>query len=537
MFKTKRESSIFVILLSLLIITVVFLNFYRITLLGLNPGDGFGYLEAARQWTQGNYEYLRQGFYRPAAYLLHAVTVGLLGYNDYSIKIVHATFGIINAFLIYAITFQITGNRWYGLLVVLLYVFLPPVIIHSRREMVHIPVQTCVLLATLLYLRSKNLQRPARDFSIIASGLLLGLGANIHPSIIILGPCFVLFLVLSSFGSNGTAGEKARRSAYLSILFTIGFVAPYIIGVLYYGHSFVINAFLNEIGHQNKVIRMFGNKQESILKIPVTLSQYFYYSLTWLTSSKVSLYVVSLSSLVMLIQTARMRAEHIDAYLPMAILLFFSVTFVFLHGSFHPMYTRLFLHVAPFVFIHNLFWIDRALKSLTGRYTTAVVMALGIFLFSVYNFGTPGFLKEYYSTPNIYRWTYDILDGKVSERNRLLILPYIIYSNDRGFNSDLYFGGNATYIKGEKYTGESLDDLVRERDIKYVFWATKSYDQRYLMEEYAKTLPVDFYGLRKEDVSNYSVENEAGIVEDFYRRNNTLLVHDGKYGRIFEIRR
>ncbi|MGD2090133.1 MAG: hypothetical protein PVH61_28410 [Candidatus Aminicenantes bacterium] len=44
-----------------------------------------------------------------------------------------------------------------------------------------------------------------------------------------------------------------------------------------------------------------------------------------------------------------------------------------------------------------------------------------------------------------YRFVYDILKHDVNWENKLLIAPVSVYSLDRGYQLDLYFGKNLVY--------------------------------------------------------------------------------------------
>ena len=68
--------------------------------------------------------------------------------------------------------------------------------------------------------------------------------------------------------------------------------------------------------------------------------------------------------------------------------------------------------------------------------------------------------KFFLYEPNVYQWAFNAIGDKVDLERKVLILPYIFYSNDKALKREYYFGDNAIYVKGLPFTGMTFSDMI-----------------------------------------------------------------------------
>ncbi|MCP4398959.1 MAG: hypothetical protein GY801_16875 [bacterium] len=97
-----------------LLIFAAFVRFNQITIQGTVGSDTFGYLKEAKLWVDGKPPQFIQKmiFYRPAIFLLHSWAIRIGGWNDYSIKMLHAFMDMCSMSFIFLIAYILSKNWW-----------------------------------------------------------------------------------------------------------------------------------------------------------------------------------------------------------------------------------------------------------------------------------------------------------------------------------------------------------------------------------------------------------------------------------------
>ena len=228
---------------------VLWTRFYQITEIGITGSDTFWYWANGKLWAQGRMNFFDANggeFFRPVAFLLHALGFKLFGHHDWTIKVIHAGMDFFSFLIIAYVTIRLTANRWMGLMVAFFYAVNPFSIEYARNEAVH-GLSTLFLLLTYLPLipmmdKDSPWRQPSHDVMwAFLVGLCVSCAAGTHEDILLLSPGLLLGLVLhslagmsvSSMGRIWTAGRRA-----FAFCLGAGFVYLIFTAILGYEHVY-----------------------------------------------------------------------------------------------------------------------------------------------------------------------------------------------------------------------------------------------------------------------------------------------------------
>ena len=119
---------IWLICLLLMGCSVLWTRFYQITEIGVTGSDTFWYWANGRLWADGKMNFYDANggeFFRPVAFLIHALSFKFFGQHDWTIKVIHASIDVFSFVIILYITIRLTANRWMGLIVAFCYAVNP----------------------------------------------------------------------------------------------------------------------------------------------------------------------------------------------------------------------------------------------------------------------------------------------------------------------------------------------------------------------------------------------------------------------------
>jgi hypothetical protein len=176
------------------------------------------------------------------------------------------------------------------------------------------------------------------------------------------------------------------------------------------------------------------------------------------------------------------------------------------------------------------YWYNKFFKQFLGKYSLIAFICLFLIIFLVNPKVIPGKTKYKSQT----RMVYDILKDHVNSKNKLLIAPVTIFSFDKGFQSDLYFGKNAIYmvhlpIKNE-YNLKCLKDLLKDMNIRYIFLGKRI--QRPLLNP-DFPIPRSYHGWLRNEKSPYSLERDLEIIQAYIRSKGGLVIDKNPFGMIY----
>jgi hypothetical protein len=219
------------------------------------------------------------------------------------------------------------------------------------------------------------------------------------------------------------------------------------------------------------------------------------------------------------------------AYFPLILIFSYALVFAILFNHLMPAARgRILMPLLPLVIFTITIWYDKIIKQLMGKYALVGFISLFLILFLLNPKVMPG--NKIYKSQ--YRLVYDILKDHVNSGNKLLIAPVSIYSFDRGYQSDLYFGKNAIYlvhlpIKNE-YSLESLKKLLQNMNIRYIFLGRRI-DRRLLNPDFPLSGPHRGW-LRNEKIP-YSLEKDREIIQAYIRSKGGLIINENRFGEIY----
>jgi hypothetical protein len=135
-----------------------------------------------------------------------------------------------------------------------------------------------------------------------------------------------------------------------------------------------------------------------------------------------------------------------------------------------------------------------------------------------------------------YRALFDVLKDDVNSKNKVLIAPVAIYSFDRGYRHELYFGGNAFYmcrlpLKREYKLG-SLKKIMKNKHFRYIF-VGNTIDRRFLNTDSPVWKSCNpWFNTNRHP---YSLEEDLKIINRYIRSRGGQLVYKNRFGKIYEL--
>jgi len=544
----------------------IFLRFHNLGEMGLDGSDTVWYTTIAKAWTEGNsiYEVAGDTFtYRPVTFFVYAAAaaIKLFGYHDSSIKKMNACLDTANVLLIFLICcLLVRDSPLPAFSASIFYGYLPMAITMARIELTHVLSGTMVLLAFsafLLYFTSTNAWR--KRFLLILSGILTGLGALTHEDLILLGPGYLIFLLLV-FIHRGSHHRHLRPFVTDCALLSASIVMTSHRMLLYTAASayeqaavpFEASTLGRVVGYLERVPRLLW---DSILAISSSPVLYLFLLL---------LLILCFRPLLMKLLSRHQASTHLPSlyYLPLVLVLTYCALYsYFIEGYYLP---RFFLPLFPLIVIFLVVCYSRLLSRLNLAFShVAVLLAVLIVLpfnFEHFRRGASLELKQdftstwasaripfpfkvgpwysYFMNKNYsMSWSraiYEQLKAKVNSDARVLITSSIMYpfAGRRTLQMGYYFGDNAIYLIDHT---EPLDELISKYRIKYVLFTTYRADKRMLwLRSYRKyqyggrwkageeLLLGASYGFKP---GEYTLERELHALTEFLQRRGAKRLY------------
>ncbi len=545
---SRRSQILFVGAFAFCSIVFVALRLYQIASVGVQTGDGFEYIDVAQRWVEGDFYANRHGFFRPAAYAIQALALWAFPEPKLSLKLLNCFADFVALSCVYFSVFALTRSRWYSLLAFPIYTANWWALKYARGEFVHTLAACFLALGFFAYVLAQGRLAGRKHFvALWICGISCGIAGNIHPSVAIVGAAFALtlpaFHLLRKDRRPGDGTGVQIIGGWCALL--LGFITPYLAAAAYFGLPYLVDHIFIDAANQRDYVGFWGGDSTGLPVVSTIWSIYSIVALEQVGSILLApiftlTVFVSASSWLLVRSRADLRLVSLHALGALLCCACFAATFDICCGGSELSYYRLYLHVWPIICIQVLLaghLLYRLPTAILGQRGVQALVVSGI-LAAALPFYSKLWLGELASIyqPNAYEWVQTVLHDKVGEAERLLIMPYIYYSNDRAFERGYYFGEDAEYIRFSGGEFVDLPSLTRDRQIAYLYWADRAYDVRLLNPRVRQRLPGDYYGM-SDDERGYSPERERAMLDEFMEAHGAHRLARSHFGEIFELAR
>ena len=557
------------VFLSLLvaIFSGVFLRFENLTNNGTLGSDTVYYTNIAKAWTEGNFVYqIADGrlAYRPVAYLLYAASIEMLGFHDWTLKVVNATVDSLNIGLIFVLCYLLSRRDvWLSLICATSYALLPGAILLSRIELVHVLSTFMVLTCTILFVcafQSRGIRR--RSILLFLSGIACGLAALTHEELVFCALGFGVFILVEHIIRSGL------KALWILVRNTALFSAP-VIPVL------VTLIIVN----QEQALELAAPIGEAHVLERMTAYGARLFRFTWNGIAGMSSVAIMYASLALVVavgvdlvsRICRRKGILASAppldYLPLLVVVAYLTTYTYFFST--TLFERAFLPLFALLLVLLATWYHKLLtRRLTSRAAHAVLLlaAMVMIAFNLDHF--PSFFgdnKRWYATalpmgfnPSrgvgaVRRWVtttqwprilHDELGKRVNEDARLLVASSIMYPHPgrRVLQLGYYFGDNAIYSIDHT---EPFDELLTKYRVKFVVITNFRADNRVLqMKEYeayeyhgrwSKPRPLRLGASYGFEPGEYSLEGEIRFVLAHLAARGARLISSSRHSQLYEL--
>ncbi len=522
-------------LLALVLLLAMGIRLYGLEGIGVGGNDTILYYTLAESWARGDLVY-RIGdsieVFRPVLLAFNALSLLALGHEDHAIKLANCLLDGANILLVAALAWQLSRRSTVVLASAATYAFLPLAIWSSRQELPHTLSTTLVLLACLLACRAALAggDRPVPGV-LALSGLALMAATLVHEELVLLAlPMALVFLL-----GRGVAVASWKRSVWAALA---AFGVFPLLGV-----ALVLVHQGERVGDVLQPASV--DPWSAVARYPERAARLLWNGVVGASSS---LFALACGLALLGYRWAPRDGRALDLRDRFAVGMCLGVPVVFLALYalfFETVFPRALLPLMPLLIVAVFSGVDRCLAGRPQRVASRVG-ALLVVVFSVSSlasysafkvgnrrFGTEWaapdwptarrlqagygeFLVDARYVPSYathWRRIYDALGHRIDREHRLLVTPStVIYSaGRRALQTEVYLGDNAIYRLD--HFDESLERLVRERNIKFVLFTlgqgrpppSRQRPYRY-DREWGASRPVDLaasYGLPR-----YSVQGE-----------------------------
>lgn len=497
----------------------MYVRFHRITEQGISPGDNVRYFQAAAQWPTGKSKgLLSESYYRPAVYTFQALALKVLGLNDYSIKIFNGIADTLNLCLIGLVAYLLCGNLLPATASILLYALLPRIVEFSRSEMPHTLSTFFVLSSLLFFLIAFRKSDRKFPFLLLISlcGLSLGLAANTHADLALLGPVYAAYILMSGVTINRSINATITAFRNLSAL-VVGFTLPYLLGLAVFGSEYVFEVFGNEfLNHTTDPI--FSVSRPLYLGPADVLVR----STRWTFGSAWPILPLFLAIPAMwLFLWLRGRHRDFRGHVPLALILGYALLFPLFIGTFTEGRGRIFVPLIPILLISVTCWYYAFLEIHCPKWTTPIFLVAFVSIYASLPNVVPG---EAYFQQSSVREIHDAIASEVNENQKLLIVPSTA-GHVSGFKLDYYFGSNAIPL-GElplrrSLSLEAVEETLVGKQIAFVYFHG-FVDLRGLNPDYTISKQLETW--LRPDKGEYSFEDERRILERYFTKNDASTI-------------
>jgi len=528
------------VFLSLLvaILSGVFLRFENLTENGTWGSDTIYYTNIAKAWTEGDFVYQiadEMLAYRPVVYLLYAASIKMLGFQDWTLKVVNATVDSLNIGLVFVLCYLLSRRDvWLSLICATSYALLPGAILLARGELVHVLSTFMVLTCTILFVRAFQSQSARRrSILLLLSGIACGLAALTHEELVFCALGFGVFILVEQFSRSGPKAlwPLVRDGALFS--------APVILVLV---KLIIVN--------QEQVLELAAPVGEAhVLERTIAYGARLF-RFTWngvAGMSSVAIMYVSLAPVVAagvdLVSRLCRRKGTLGSAPPLEyLLLLVVVAYLTIYAYFisTTLFDRAFLPLFALLLVVLAIWYQKLLaRRLKSRAAHAVMLlaAMATIPFNLDHF--PSFSgDEERLEPTALPVDFNPWSGVQAMHRWVTATKWPRALLQLGY----YFGDNAIYAIDHT---EPLDELLIKYRVKFVFLSRLSADERVMqMKEYtayeydgrwSEPKPLRLgasYGLGP---GEYSLENEKRFVRAYLNARGARLIFSDGYTYVYEL--
>jgi hypothetical protein len=457
-----------------------------ITLVGHAGIDDYTHYKWAYAWLQG--DHALYGAYRLTYPFLGSLALRLFGLNDYSIHLFYALVGIANIFLTFLFAYLVTRSRLTSCIVTFFLAWSRRVVEYDRMETAPAPGLFLFLLAAILivlYVR-RDEDGSARGHAagwllLLCSAMSLCLACHTHWEISFTAPAFVALLLLHCHAE----GRGFLHFLKLSFFYTFSYFIPVILGALYFGPMTVYNNIFIEKVVQHKIyaaawasdtLKLFVHDFKSITAGPLGvefINIIFPFIVYYMMRSLIKYirYPTNITN----------KAQKKSLFFCFFVwLIYFISTFVSgvnlqeRHSAFfYPLVCT--LAVVCLKEFYDFLKLKYGIRVSIG--CIFVVFTISIAQHQCLEIFTDRYQKN--SSVSVYKMIAAELAGRVDQKNRILIVPYIV----RDFKYQIFAQPsymdhyNIDYIY-DFTTDFEFPELMAKRNIRYIVWLHKAADAR-----------------------------------------------------------
>lgn len=502
-----------------------------------NHGDSWKYHAIAKEWAQGKPVWMHEGgYYRPAIHLLHALAIRAMGWNDYSLKVLHSMLDTGTLLLLFVLGWRLSRSCWVGVAAMLPYLA-PTWILNTQvlQEFPHGPSTFFVILAALFTILGVVKFPRARYGLLGLAGLSQGIAVNMHADLGMLGLGFVVVIAVCAIQGESGWGRRLIRITMDAGIFTVAFFTPHVLGIACFGFDEVYRVISAE----------FSIPRSHYRNSPVSESPWFAAlaapgRLLLAVSNgevygSVLLYIGLFIAAIFPVVGLRKNAQ---AYLPVALIVSYCGLYPILIGTLPLRMSRLLMPLAPMMILTAMVWLYLLFHHLRAKVAAPLVLCISLLLM----LNSPNLLAQPLP-PHKWRVVSNLLREKVDQTHRLLVLPLSAHFAQEsgppfrpwcvmGFPNEIYFGQNAMYLTEADpailpYSTSTLEKLCQEKQIRYIFVETRDLESHNLFVTFPQFE-------RFADGTPYSLEKDREIIARFMRDSSAAKVFDYE-GGIYEL--
>lgn len=434
-----------------------FLRFYQIKEIGMIGDDDFFYWKTARLWFEG--EMPLTTHFRPLAYWMFGEAFKIFGMNDWAIKLLNGLLDFANIFLVFFLARRVSKDVEVSLICALIYAWIPYSFLQTGREAIHIVSAFWMLLTLVVFFYSFTPLK-IRKIPVFFSGVLLGLTANTHPDLGVLGLPFVLWLVYkaSLYSQGESLYVRNREKIALSALFSAGFALPFLVVFSVYGKKEVISSFLATTSRQ------VGEDSSFILK----LGQLVYNFIAFSTSGLFFWALVLM--LVGLVFAKKRHKRPMPEFWGFFLLTFSCYSLIYaVFISKHMIYRLYFPMIA--IALVSFFVAVKRLRG--GLWVQSIIAVVVLASFWEWNPAKHPFWP-FNRSVSPYRILSDALDKERrssgdEKQGKILVLPLVTYASRTPLTYKVYVDGKGVYMS--RLLETSIGAAVEHHDIKFIWFS------------------------------------------------------------------
>lgn len=564
-----RKALASAVLLSLLaaILCGVFLRFENLKHNGIRGSDTIYYTNIAKAWTEGDFVYriaAERLAYRPVVYLLYATSFKLLGFQDWTLKVVNATVDSLNIVLVFVLCYLLSRRDvWLSLICATSYALLPGAILLARGELVHVLSTFMLLTCTIFFacaFQSQGIRR--RSILLLLSGIACGLAALTHEELVFCAFGFGVFILVEHLSRSGPKAlwPLVRDGALFS--------APVILVLI---KLIIVN--------QEQVLELAApvGEAHALERMGAYGARLFRFTWSGVAGmSSIAILYASLAPVVAVgvdLVSRLCRRKGILASAPPLehLLLLVIVGYLTIYAYFIStvLFDRTFLPLLALLLVVLAIWYHKLLaRRLTSIAAHAVLLlaAMATIPFNLDQFPSfSGFeerrdpavlpvdfnpwrgvqaMHRWVTSPQWSRALHSVLGERVSEDARLLVASSLMYPypGRRVLQLGYYFGDNAIYAIDHT---EPLDELLTKYQIKFVFISRLAADKRVLeLKEYrayeydgrwSEPRPLRLGASYGFEPGEYSLEGETEFVRAFLDARGARLIFSDGYTYVYQL--